>query len=125
MRFFRRCLFGLGLACIQVSPAWAFTQEVYVWQRQFSPAVYQALESVRKEATGSAILAAEVTWDGDRPRLFRSTVSYASLAAIGRPVGIVLRIGPYARAFASDDKTARYLANLGQSLIKAAKAGGL
>ena len=96
-----------------------------MWQRQFSPAIYQTLDSMRHEAIGAAVLGAEINWDGDRPRLFRSTVNYSLLAATGRPVGIVLRIGPYVGTFASDDKAARYIADLGHALVKAAKTGGL
>jgi Protein of unknown function (DUF3142) len=125
MRFFRRGLLVLGIACFQANPIWAFTQEVYVWQRQFSPAVYQAIESVLNEASGVAILAAEVNWKADEPHLFRSTVDYAKLATLGRPVSLVLRIGPFSGSFAAEDKPALYLAALGLSLLKNARESGL
>ena len=80
---------------------------------------------MQNDANGLAILAAEVNWTGEEPRLFRSTVNYAKLAALGRPVSLVLRIGPFTGSFAAEDKPARYLADLGLSLLKAARTGGL
>lgn len=125
MKLIHRWRFVLGLVCAQANPLWAFTQEVYVWQRQFSPVVYQALEAVRSDTDGYAVLAAEVSWEKNRPRLFRSNVDYTALAAKGRPVGLVLRIGPYAGRFASDDEPARYLAGVVDSLLNAARTNGL
>ena len=118
-------LLGLGLLCALANHAWALTQEVYVWQRQFSPAVYRAVESVRGDVDGIAILAAEVSWEKSGPRLFRSKVDYAALAAAGSRVGLVLRIGPYAGPFRSDDEAAHYLDGVVRSLLNAARTGGL
>ncbi len=115
----------LGLFWAAANSAHAFTREVYVWQRQFTPAVYQAMEAVRDEADGCAVLAAEVSWGKYGPRLFRSTVNYLALAAAGRPVGLVLRIGPYAGPFSADDATASYLAGVATSVLQACRSCGL
>ncbi len=114
----------LGWCWMAANSACAFTREVYVWQRQFTPAVYQAIEAVRSETDGYAVLAAEVSWEKDGPRLFRSPVNYSTLAAAGRPVGLVLRIGPYAGPFSVDDATASYLAKVATSLMQASRSRG-
>ena len=115
----------LGLLWAAANSAHAFTREVYVWQRQFTPAVYQAMEALRDDTDGCAVLAAEVSWEKDGPRLFRSTVNYPALAAAGRPVGLVLRIGPYAGLFSADDATASYLAGVATSVLQASRSRGL
>ena len=125
MQWILRWPIVLAAFFLHVGSARAFTKEVYVWQRQFSAAVYEAIESVKGDLDSCAILAAEISWEGGRPRLFRSTVNYSSLAAIGRPVGLVLRIGPWSGRFASDDETARYLSGVVSSVLEAARTGGL
>lgn len=115
----------LGLFWVAANSVGAFTREVYVWQRQFTPAVYRAIEAVRDETDGCAVLAAEVSWGKDGPRLFRSTVNYSALAAAGRPVGLVLRIGPYVGPFSTDDATASYLASVATSLLQESRSRGL
>lgn len=125
MQLYRCSLMGLVSFWLLANSLLALTQEVYVWQRQFSPAVYQAIEAVRSDASGIAILAAEISWDKKHPRLFRSSVDYVALANAGGQVGLVLRIGPYAGSFSADDATARYLTGVASALLKSARAGGL
>lgn len=127
MYSFRRCVLAvfLAIAGARAGIGRAFTREVYVWQREFSPAVHQAIKSIKDEIDGSAILAAEISWSRNRPEWFQSPVRYEELAASGRPVGLVLRIGPYSGPFASDDEVARYLKNVVAKLLANARAAGL
>jgi len=122
----RRLLFaGIGIFPAFSPFARAFTREVYVWQRQITPPVYQAIREIGGEADGFAILAAEVAWRKDGPQLFRSSPDYGALAAGGRAIGLVIRIGPYTGGFAADDKAARYLQDLVLSVLGAARTGGM
>ena len=125
MQLIRHWLLGLGFVWFQANSLLAFTQEVYVWQRQFSPAIYQAIEVVHRDVSGIAVLAAEISWEKKQPRLFRSSVNYATLAANGCPVGLVLRIGPYAGRYSADDETARYLTDVAINLLRSARSGGV
>jgi len=52
-------------------------------------------------------LKAEISWKDNKPQLTRVSVDYATLAATSRPIGVALRIGPYAGPFArsSFDRT--------------------
>lgn len=124
MRIFRTGFLALGL-WILTNSAGAFSQQVYVWQREFKPAVYESVYAIREKVDGIAVLAAEISWSGKTPNLFKSPVSYARLAALRRPVALVLRIGPYAGPFASDDRVAGYLAVTGTAIVQAAKTEGL
>lgn len=96
-----------------------------MWQRQLSPAVYQAIDAVRADAAGFAILAVEVSWVGGDAKLFRASLNHQALVASGRPVGLVLRIGPYSGRFAADDKIAQYLKELVVSLLDESRSAGL
>jgi len=123
MRIFRTVPSILSL-CIATAVR-AFTQEAYVWQRQFTPAVYASASSMGEKVDGFAVLAAEIRWSGKEPVLFKSPVSYAQLAAAGRPVAAVLRVGPYAGIFARDDFAASYLVQTATAIVTTARGQGV
>lgn len=125
MRSLRTLLLFLAVVLSQTVSARAFTREVYVWQRQFSPAVFQALREVRDVTDGSAVLALEVSWSKGRPEVFRSSVDFAALAAAGRPVGLVLRVGPYPGITTEGEGPARFLVDLVMELLASARRQGL
>ena len=112
------------LTCVSTVHA-HWTQEIYVWQRQNGPDVTAALDQFGTLADGFQILAAEVTWTGGQPKIIRPSRDYAHLASLHRPVGLVLRIGPYAGPFAPDNTAAKTLTALAASLLAEARSAGL
>ena len=121
----RLCLvFGLILGAARPAPG-AFTQEIYVWQRQTGPEVAAALRDFAPRCTGFNVLAAEVSWKDGRAQTVRPQLDFRSLAGLGRPVGLSLRVGAYGGSFAAADGAARGLGELVGSLLAAARAGGL
>ncbi len=120
MRIFPVILLGFGL-CLLTKTGLAFSRDVYVWQRQFTPDVYGSINTIQDKIDGIAVLAAEIRWSGQEPQLFKSSVGYAQLAATGRPISVVLRIGPYTGAFARDDRTAKYLVETATEIMRTAK----
>ena len=121
-----RCLIwlaGLGLAAAAQAAPW--TQEIYVWQREANPTLAAALTAARPLTDGFHVLAAEVAWTGAQPRIFRPKLDYAQLAALHRPIGLVLRIGAYAGPVATDDAAAKNLIQLAKSVLDDARARGL
>ena len=119
-----RCLFLAPLVLLPASSANAFTQEIYVWQRQSSPALAEALDLARGAANGFDVLGAEIAWSGGHPQVFRPALDYAHLAKLGRPVGLVLRIGPFPGPFKADDAAAKYIISVASSLLAEARACG-
>ncbi len=113
------------LVVLTAASAAAFTQEVYVWQRQTSPALTQALDVERELASGFDVLAAEIAWSGGQPQVFRPAQDYPHLAKLGRPVGLVLRIGAYPGPFKADDGAAKYITSVAATLLAEARAAGL
>ena len=80
--------------------------EVYVWQRAWTEPVRKAVEQHGTNFSAFAVLKAEVSWKDKQPQVTRMAVDYATLAKTQRPVGIALRIGPYAGPFAGAPSTA-------------------
>lgn len=116
----------LGLVLLAARPGLqAFTQELYVWQRRNGPEVTAALHAFAPRCDGFNVLAAEVSWRESAPRIVRPVPDYGALAALGRPVGLSLRVGAYSGPFSADDAVARVLAGLATELLAAARASGL
>lgn len=124
--FLRQLLVGAFPLVASAGPApAAFTQELYVWQRGAGPAVQAALHEFAPQCDGFNVLAAEVSWRAGQPHLTRTEPDFAALAALGRPVGLSLRIGAFGGPFAGDDANARALATLAAELLATARRHGL
>ena len=80
-------------------PGGPLRHEVYVWQRAWTQPVRSAVTQHAANFAEIVALKAEVSWKDRKPQLTRVAVDYPSLAKAGRPVGIALRIGPYAGPF--------------------------
>ena len=101
------------IAFVTVTAGWVFIfrstphvsgplrHEVYVWQRAWTEPVRNAVEQHGTNFSALAVLKAEVSWKDKKPQVTRVAVDYATLAKTHRPVGIALRIGPYAGPFAA------------------------
>jgi hypothetical protein len=116
-------LLAFGATLAPCAAAW--TQEVYVWQRQPSSALTQALDTAKTQVDGFDVLGAEIAWSGGQPEIFRPTLDFAQLSKLGRPVGLVLRVGAYPGPFQAGDAAAKTLATVAASLLAEARAGGL
>ena len=123
-RIFRAgAIFALAVSLAAAAAAW--TDEVYVWQREFDGEVAAALRTFEPQLGGACVLAAEVAWRGGKLEVVRPSVEFAALASCTRPVGLALRIGAYGGTFAGDDAAARALIALAHERLGAARAAGL
>ena len=123
-RIFRAgAIFALAVSLAAAAAAW--TDEVYVWQREFDGEVAAALRTFEPQLGGVCVLAAEVAWRGGKLEVVRPSVEFAALASCTRPVGLALRIGAYGGTFAGDDAAARALIALAHERLGAARAAGL
>ena len=101
-------------------------QEVYVWQRQWNPTLSKALEQAAAQASGFSVLAAEVSWRaGQVDRVFYAPIDYDALKAIGKPVSLVLRIGPYSGPFDKSSDATAFVTRLAASLVTDARSVGI
>ena len=75
------------------------SHEVYVWQRSWTEPVRNAVAQHATYFSEICVLKAEVSWKDKKPQVVRVSPHYATLARTQRPIGIALRIGPYAGPF--------------------------
>lgn len=73
--------------------------EVYIWQRAWTPPVRAAVAQHGTNFAELVPLKAEISWKDKKPQLTRVAVDYPTLAKTARPIGMALRIGPYAGPF--------------------------
>jgi hypothetical protein len=97
----------------------------YVWQRAWNGSVSDAVGAHAGSLEGLLVLTAEVGWQQGHPAVVRVPIDYAALGASGKPIGLALRIDPFAGPFRAEDETSRYLADLGASLVTEASNGRL
>jgi hypothetical protein len=100
-------------------------QEVYVWQRAWTRPVREAVSQHATNFAAVAVLRAEISWNTNRqPQLTRVAVDYGTLARTRRPVGIALRIGPYAGPF-TNDAAAGFIIDTASRIVTEARTNGV
>lgn len=98
--------------------------EAYVWQRDWTPAVQEAV----REASDFAriiVLTAEVDLRGDLPRIFRIPLAPETLKASGRPVGAAVRVSSFPTRFADDPKRADAVRRVVRDVLAEARTKGI
>ena len=99
------------------SPSARLAEEVYVWQRAWTPAVVDAVAAHGGTFSNVVALAAEVSWRHGKPDLVHVPVNYGALAAVQGSIGLALRIGPFSGSFATNDAVAQELCSLAASIL--------
>ena len=103
----------------------AWRQEVYVWQRQWTPAVNASLQMIDDGIAAAHVLVAEVTFRAGRVEILRVKPDYAALKTLRARVGLVIRIGAFGGPFSAEDSVAGELAALLAEQLALARAAGL
>ncbi len=70
-----------------------FRQDVYVWQRLWTPALSRGVREEGRAFAALDVLVAEVSFAGGLPKIRGAGPDWAALAATGRPIGLVVRSG--------------------------------
>jgi hypothetical protein len=126
MRFSWLLLLELLSAAPLARPAdAALPQQVYVWQRAWTPPVCDAVLAHATNFSEAAVLAAEVSWKNQVPKTARAGVDYSVLARTREPCGLVLRVGPFNGALGQKQAAVNYLVTLAAGLVAEARAGGI
>jgi len=97
-------------------------QRGYLWQRDWTPAVTQALLEGEKHTDGTVVLGAEIVWEGKTARVIRATIAWEALAKAHKPCALAVRIAPYPGPFTTDDAPARAIVDTVKSLLEEARA---
>ncbi len=99
-------------------------QDVYVWQRAWTQPVRDAVSQHATNFAEIAALKAEISWKDKQPQITRVAVDYETLSKARRPVGIALRIGPYAGPF-TNDAIASFITDTAGRIVTEARTNGV
>jgi hypothetical protein len=99
----------------------ALPQEVYVWQRAWTPAVRESVAEYGGAFSNVVALAAEVSWRHGKPEVVRVPLDFDALVLTKRPIGLALRIGPFSGPFTTNDAVAKMLCSLASSVVSEAR----
>lgn len=124
-------LVALAVAAVSLWPragrraAGALPHDAYVWQRAWTEPVRAAIAQRATNFTGLIALNAEVSWKNREPHVTRVAIDHAALRECGRPVGLALRIGPYAGPFDAEGEISKSLGRLAAQLVAEATSNHL
>jgi hypothetical protein len=103
----------------------AFAQRVYVWQRSWSPALRQALAETAPAFSAFDVLAAEISWPAATAVTARLAPDWSALPAGHRPVGVVVRVGPYRGPWAAGSASTRAVVEASRAALADARQHGI
>jgi hypothetical protein len=115
----------LTLHFVAIAFASELPQQVYVWQRAWTPSVREAVAGHATNFSEVAVLLAEVSWKNKLPSIAHVEVDFAMLAKTRRPIGLVLRVGPFNGNLSTNATAVKFLADLAASLAAEARAKGI
>jgi len=126
--FILLALTGLSsvVACQPGPPPTPLIHRAYIWQRDWTDSVREAMQHNQPLIAEWAVLAAEVEFRPDTaPRVARVTPDYAALRDSGRPVSFALRVAPYPGPFDRARPESRFLLNLAREVLQEARQHGI
>ena len=114
-------------ACNRTEPGVSgpLPQRGYLWQRDWTAAVNDAVLEAQKRMNGVIVLGAEIRWAAGKPEVVRANINWEMLRSHNVSCGIALRVAPYPGPFAADDPTAGFIVGVAKSLVDLAGSHGL
>ena len=100
-------------------------QRAYLWQRDWTPAVADALDEIERRMDGAVILGAEIIWSDAGPEARRASIDWAAWKRARSLRALALRIAPFSGPFAAEDTNADFIAGVARSLIEEASTYGV
>lgn len=107
-------------------PPIPLAHSAYLWQREWTDGVREALRRNQPFIAEWAVLAAEVEFRaGAAPQVARVTPDYVALRESGRPVSFAIRVAPWAGSFDPDRPETGFLRQLARELLQEARQHGI
>ena len=100
-------------------------QRGYLWQRDWTPAVVDALGEASRQMNGVVILGAEINLAGRKPSVVKATIDWDAMKRQAGHCAIALRVAPFAGPFRSDDESAQAIVDLTKQLLNEARGHGV
>jgi len=100
-------------------------QRGYVWQREWTSAVVDALGEADWRMDGVVILGAEINLAGRKAEIAKATIDWAAVKRGSQHCALALRVAPFAGPFRSDDAPVQAVFNVAKELLSDARAHGV
>lgn len=100
-------------------------QRAYLWQRDWTPRVVDAVGEIERRMDGVVILGAEILWDANGPEVRAASIDWEALTRSKMSRAVALRITPFSGPFALNDAKADFIADVARSLADKAEASGV
>jgi hypothetical protein len=97
----------------------------YLWQRDWTPAVIDAVFEAERRMDGIVVLGTEIGWVSGKPVVIEASVAWDRLSRVSKPVSLALRVAPFPGPFDADDAAANRIAAAAKSLVEKAHANGV
>ena len=97
----------------------------YLWQRDWSPTVVEAVSRAEGRTDGMAVLGAEIVWVGGKPEVIEASIDWKRLRRLTKPVSIALRIAPYHGPFDANSDAPQSIISTTRRLLEKANANGV
>jgi hypothetical protein len=114
------------ISCRRIpSTSGPFPQDIYVWQRAWTPEVAEGLTLSRDAARSFVVFSGQITLSDAAPKFARPGIDYRRLKFADRPVGLAIRVDPYSGPFRSDDDAIRSIAEFVRERLDEARKNGV
>ena len=100
-------------------------QRAYLWQRDWTPAVVDAVVEIERRMDGVVILGAEILWNANGPEVREASIDWEALKRSKMSRAVALRIAPFSGPFALKDANADFIADVARKLADKAEASGV
>src|SRR5438477_12539740 len=103
----------------------SFAAAHYLWQRDWTAAVNDAVLEAQKRMDGLVVLGGAIGCAGKKPEAVRADINWETLKSHDVSCSLALRIAPYRGPFAADDARARFIVGAAKSLVDLAASHGI
>lgn len=103
----------------------ALEHDAYVWQREWTPQVVEAVAARGAQFRRLIVLGGEIAWREHRGELTRANVDLTALRRLGRPCSVALRVGTWAGPFEASAAATVQVRSSARELVDAFRGAGV
>jgi Protein of unknown function (DUF3142) len=100
-------------------------QRGYLWQREWTPAVLDALDRTEGRLDGVVLLGAEIDWNGEKAKVVKPSINWQAVSRQEKRCSIALRVAPFSGGVRADDPRVRSVLEAARSLLDEARKHGV
>ena len=97
-------------------------QRGYLWQREWTPVVTDALVEADRRMDGVVLLGAEINLAAQKPEITRASIDWTAVKRQTKHCSVAVRVAPFAGPFREDDAAARAIADVARQILDQAHA---